>query len=172
MNKAFKDTIKNRIEKKAFTNPFSSKPPMYKTLGGFAGKGALIAAGALGTELIAEGAIDWWRERQKNKERGPLFEKIIEQHKELKEYPYAKVLQYFDTLFAFSPSLARDPLAAGAFIRQAIRMDEFGGPGHETIKNLATIEKSQVEIDEKAKPRYKTVGAFGNLSNDMTDIWD
>jgi hypothetical protein len=127
----------------------------------------LIAAGALGTELIAEGVIDWWRERQKNKERGPLFEEIIGQHPELKEYPYAKVLQYFDTLFAFSPSLARDPLAAGAFIRQAIRMDEFGGPGHETIKNLAAIEKSQIETGEKAKPRYKSVGAFGAVSRDL-----
>jgi hypothetical protein len=158
MNKAFKEEIKTRMEKKAF-NPFSRKPPIHRSLGGFAAKGALIAAGALGTEMIAEGVIDWWRERRKDKERGPLFEGIIEKHPELKEYPYAKVLMYFDTLFAFSPSLARDPLAAGAFIRQAIRMDEFGGPGHETIKNLATIEKSQAEIAEKGKPRYKSVGA-------------
>ena len=162
MNKSFTDEIK----KHAFR--FGAKPPWHKGIGGFAAKGALIAAGALGTEMIAEGTIDWWRERRKNRERGPLFEKIIEQHKELKEYPYAKVLQYFDTLFAFSPSLARDPLAAGAFIRQAIRMDEFGGPGHETIKNLATIEKSQTEIDEKGKPRYKSVGAFGSVAK---DIW-
>jgi len=57
MNKAFKDTIKKRIEKKAFTNPFSSKPPMYKSLGGFAAKGALIAAGALGTIILLSTVI-------------------------------------------------------------------------------------------------------------------
>lgn len=163
MNKSFK----NEIKKLAFRNMFAAKAPWYKQLAPFAAKGALIAGGALGTEMAAEGAVDWWRERKKEKERGPLFEQIIEKHQELKEYPYAKVLQYFDTLFAFSPSLARDPLAAGAFIRQAIRMDEFGGPSHETIKNLATIEKSQSEIDEKGKPKYKSVGAFGSVAKDL-----
>ena len=163
MNKSFKDEIK----KLGFVNPFAAKAKWYKQLAPFAAKGALIAGGAIGTEMLAEGTIDWWRERKKEKERGPLFQTIIDKHPELKEYPYAKVLQYFDTLYAFSPSLAKDPLAAGAFIRQAIRMDEFGGPSHETIKNLATIEKSQSEIDEKGKPKYKSVGAFGSVAKDL-----
>ena len=84
MNKAFTEEVKNRMEKRAF-NPFSRKPPLHKSLPGFAAKGALIAAGALGTEMIAEGVVDWWRERRKEKERGPLFEKIIEKHPELKK---------------------------------------------------------------------------------------
>jgi len=134
---------------------------MAQSIKSWASTGALIAAGAIGTELLAEGAVEWWRNRRKEKERGPIFEKIIKAHPELKDFPYEKVIQYFETLYTFSPGLSKDPLAAGAFIRQALRMDEFGGPSHETIKNLADIEKKQVEIADKSRISFKSVGIWG-----------
>lgn len=79
-------------------------------------------------------------------------------HPELKNFPYDKVLQYFNTLYKFSPALAQDPLAGGAFIRQAIRMDEYGGPPPDTIKGLADIEKKTVDLGGSGLG-FKSTGA-------------
>ena len=46
-------------------------------------------------------------------------------------------------------------------------MDEFGGPSHETIKNLADIEKKKEEISEKQKLKFKSVGAFSLPAKDL-----
>lgn len=87
---------------------------------------------------------------------------MLKQHPELKDYPFDKVLQYFNTLYTFSPNLAKDPLSAGAFIRQAIRMDEFGGPSYETIKTLGDIEK-KVQETTSSPDKLRSLGGFPKI---------
>ena len=48
--------FKDEIEKLSF---IFAKPTLAQSIGSWAGKGALIAAGAIGTELLAESAVDW-----------------------------------------------------------------------------------------------------------------
>tara|TARA_Y100000310_G_C19997534_1_gene496928 strand:+ start:51 stop:515 length:465 start_codon:yes stop_codon:yes gene_type:complete len=122
------------------------------------GKGLLLGGAAAGTELAIDSAVDRSQQRNAANARNKILMNVLDAHPELKAHPAKKVEQYFDTLYRFSPSLAADPLGAGAFIRQAIRMDEFGGPPPDTIKNLADIE------DKRLKSRkslgFKTLSGF------------
>ena len=131
---------------------------------GYAGKGALITGAAIGTEIIAEGAVDAWQASKKMAMRDRTLASIMAAHPELSNFPKAKVEQYFETLYRFSPSLAADPLGAGAFIRQAIRMDEFGGPPPDTIKNLADIEQKAVGIRDKHSLGFKAISPYMGLA--------
>ncbi|MBC8410376.1 MAG: hypothetical protein H8E12_16890 [Rhodobacteraceae bacterium] len=51
-------------------------------------------AGALALEGIAEGGIEWWKERNIAKAKDPAFQKVLSLHPELKDYPFDKVMTY------------------------------------------------------------------------------
>ena len=78
----------------------------------------------------------WINKQQKD----PAFKKMLEIHPELQEEDKADVMKYFDSLYHFAPSMAKDPLAAGAYIRQTLRMATHGGPTIDTIKTVTDIE--------------------------------
>ena len=154
--KGFATEVKARFIKSAAPAPsFWSKIKPWST------QGAIIAGGAIGAELIAEGAVEGIKALRKKSKRNKTFEAILEAHPELKKDSRAE--KYFETLYRFSPSLAADPLGGGAFIRQAIRMDDFGGPSHETIKSLADIEK-KTTTDLRNGLGFKAMSAFGAKS--------
>lgn len=72
------------------------------------------------------------------------FEKMMKEHPQLKQFPPKEVAKYFNSLNHFAPNVAKDPLAAGAYLTQSLKKlssEELGGPPPDTFNTLADIEK-------------------------------
>ena len=68
---------------------------------------------------------------------------MLANHPELSDLDTNKVRLYFEALWRFSPTLAEDPLSAGAYVRQAMTMDRVaGGPLPSSLQELSLIEKN------------------------------
>jgi len=155
----------SELEKQAgWLSSGSKNPSAWETVGRSALKGLGYVAGALGLELVAEGGVEWWKGRQHEKAKDPIFQKVIKLHPDLKEYPFDKVMMYWDHLYKFAPSLAADPLAAGAYLKQSLdSFDSIGGPPHDTVKNLVQIEGSIEDTKRSRKPGLGTLETVSNL---------
>lgn len=149
------------LEKNAGWLSNTTKPGFWDGMGQTALKGAGFVAGALGLELVAEGSVEWLKQRNIAKAKDPAFQKVLEVHPELKDYPFDKVMLYWDHLYKFTPSLAADPLAAGAYIRQSLeQFDTIGGPPHDTVKNLVSIEGEMEDVKGGRRPTLKALSAI------------
>lgn len=115
---------------------------------------ALALAAALGTAGAltdnASAAMSNWME---NRKREPSFNKMLEYHPQLKNENMELVRKYFDSVWHFSPHMAQDPLAAGAYIRQALQFNDIhGGPPPNMAKDLADMQKSVFQATPLATP--------------------
>jgi len=71
------------------------------------------------------------------------YKKMLDSHPMLKKEDPKVVAKYWASLYHFAPTMAQDPMAAGAFIRQSIMRgvhDEFGGPPPDTYETLSSVE--------------------------------
>lgn len=76
------------------------------------------------------------------------FEAMLKEHPQLKQFKPADVAKYFNSLNHFAPSMAKDPLAAGAYITQSLKKlsdEELGGPPPDTFSTLTDIEKKMTD---------------------------
>ena len=106
--------------------------------GGGLGIGALIFEGIKKIEKS-------WTGYRLDSSKEPLFAQMIKLHPELAEdeMTKGKAALYFDSLWHFSPSVAQDPLAAGAYIKQALSMHHVAqGPVPDLVKNMTEIQKN------------------------------
>lgn len=74
------------------------------------------------------------------------YEKMLQGNPKLMDKDPEEVAVLWSTLYHTAPNLARDPVAAGAFIRQSIDREvlkEYGGPPIDTYKTLIDIEKNK-----------------------------
>jgi hypothetical protein len=111
--------------------------------------GQMIAGGAIfggsmtlfmeAVKAIEGVLVDW-----KDDLRKPhLFKEMLTLHPALSEYDVNTVKTYYEALWHFSPIMAENPLAAGAYIRQALTMHHVaGGPLPNSINEITSIQKN------------------------------
>jgi hypothetical protein len=124
---------------------FKSKVPevlAYSLIGG----GIITALSEIVKKL--EGTfVDWTTDMKKP----GLFKQMLSLHPELEDKRERAKL-YYEALWHFSPVMAENPLAAGAYIRQALQMDEAaGGPLPQVIDQLTSISKQHADAKRKDK---------------------
>jgi len=138
--------FKNELEKSAAGASIVDYAKVYakKTLPGMAVMGGGLGLGALIYEGIRKIEKSWAGYRL-DSTKEPLFQQMVKLHPELAEDEETKnrAALYFDSLWHFSPAVAQDPLAAGAYIRQALQMHHVaGGPIPDLVKQLTEIQKN------------------------------
>lgn len=133
------DLIKQAAIKQAAFN-FSGLGSKMLELGGLAV--AMTVVPLIIDRII--GAVDKLGVKAKSKK---YYLKMLEAHPELKEKDPELVAKYWASLFHFSPFMAEDPLASGAFILQSINrvLPEQGGPPPDTFATLAGINSDMAD---------------------------
>ena len=121
--------------------------------------GSLLAASAaIGLGTLAAGKLyDTYQDAKFEKELPQHFDAMLDAHPQLLEEDPVLVKRYFQSLVNVAPNIAQDPLAAGAFITQSLRMSELGGPSIATYKDLAQTQK---DVSQARKDRTPT-SSFG-----------
>jgi hypothetical protein len=120
--------------------------------GGVQGIGSLIHMGIQAMEHA-------WDKHQLSASMEPMFQAVLVDHPELKETEERENLarKYFEALHHFSPTMAQSPLAAGAYIKQALQMHHVaGGPLPEMVEKATLVQKNQSDIRDKEKSEYTT----------------
>ena len=86
------------------------------------------------------------------------FKRMVEAHPELSKENPESVGKLWRTLYHHAPDMAKDPVAAGAFIRQSIGrgyIEEWGGPSPDTYKTLTDVQKGLAD----RRPDASDIGA-------------
>lgn len=114
----------------------------------------LMLAGALGAvPAVANRVEETWDKWRLSSKKAPAFEKMLEYHPQLKSEDQETIARYFDSMWHFSPHMAQDPLAAGAYIRAALQYhDVAGGPTPNMAGDLATLQKNIVQSAPRGNP--------------------
>ena len=139
----------NKVAQKPDIKVKSLRAPRdLKSLGIMLLMGAALGGGAYaftkGVDVITK-KLD-----ERNKE--PLFQEMLRLHPELVLEDQKRIRQYFETVWHFSPHLAKNPFAAGAYIRHAMSLDpNIGGPSIASVKDITSIQKDVSGI-EREKP--------------------
>jgi hypothetical protein len=105
---------------------------------------AVLGAGLVTFTEILRGLegkiIDWNSDRKKPQ----MMEEMLEVHPDMRDLPIDRVKLYFEALCHFSPSMAENPLTAGAYIKQAMKYDHVAqGPLPASIQEIGQIEKNR-----------------------------
>ncbi len=121
------------------------------------GIGTAIGASIVGSTIAAfsDEILNWFKEKNLKGKSKEYYQEMLKAHPSLKKEKPELVAQYWASLFHFAPFMAADPLSAGAFIRQSIRMglpEEFGGPTIDTYNTLANINKSLTDARAGTRP--------------------
>lgn len=154
---AFRDELEKLVAEQGITKIAAAMPDWYALKMGFgqalAGATSKIPEAVAASLLVGGGmvlfmeavkalegkVVDWYNDFQKPK----LFSQMLELHPALKEYDVELVKKYYEALWHFSPVMAENPLAAGAYIRQALTMHHVaGGPLPSSIGEISMIQKS------------------------------
>jgi len=130
----------------------------WKTVGAvMLGSIGALSAGKFIDELM--GYIKEQRLKGKSRE---YFEQMLEAHPLLKKQDPKIVAQYWASLFHFAPHMAADPLASGAFIRQALDRgypELYGGPPIDTYGTLTSVNKSVTDSRQGSTSYTDAAGA-------------
>jgi len=116
------------------------------------GSGFALAAGLVLGASVVDSILDNLKDRYDTYQLKGYFEKMLEAHPQLKGEDPKLVAKYWESLAHFSPIMAKDPLASGAFITQSITRisgDQFGGPPPDTYQTLGTIQQRTREGNKK-----------------------
>ena len=106
-----------------------------KNIGMLAGAGALLGLGGEAAQGIS------------NRISGPLsrsrgYRAMLKEAPDLKrDYKETDLKKHYRTLFNFSPTSAKDPLAAASMMRRQMRFKDVGYQAQD-LQNLANIERS------------------------------
>jgi hypothetical protein len=123
--------------------------------------GGAISAGTYG----AKKGIEFIEDKFEEKGKEPLFQQMLQKHPELALEDKEKIRDYYDSIWHFAPHLAKSPFAAGAYIRQAITLDEsIGGPNIVSTETLAGIQKAHIQA--KKDP---VEGFSGHVTTPLTE---
>ncbi len=114
----------------------------------------LLLAGAMGTAPYAIGGVVNFVQRiLEDRKKGPAFQQMLEYHPALKKEDQETIARYFDSVWHFSPHMAQDPLAAGAYIRAALQYHGvYGGPAANMVKDVGSIQKERAEATRGMHP--------------------
>lgn len=122
------------------------------------GTAVAVGAAAVAIGKFVDAMIDWFKDWNIKRKSKKYYEKMIEANPSLQEEDPAVVAKYWASLYHWSPFMAQDPLAAGAYIKQSIsRADPFGGPPIDTFNTLSLISKNIRQAKRKGEDDYSTV---------------
>ena len=111
------------------------------------GSSAVAKAGlVLGGYALSQG-LDILETKADNNGIGNYFENMLAMRPELRNEDQLVIKKYFDSLMHFAPAIAKEPLAASAYITQAIQYEEAGGPPYSTIESLVKTQKTYREVN-------------------------
>lgn len=108
------------------------------------GTALLWGAGVVLGEKFIEMVVDIVSRQYNIYKSREYFEEMVRAHPQLKQFKPEDVAKYFSSLNHFAPSMAKDPLASGAYITQSLKKlsdEELGGPPPDTFSTLTDIEK-------------------------------
>lgn len=112
--------------------------------------GTLVAA--LGVNQFVKRMIAYGEQKRLEAQEPAYYEKMIEKNPKLMEEDPQEVMDIWNTLFHNSPHLAKDPIAAGAFITQQVQAryrEDIGGPTIDTYETLNSIENKGYGAKQK-----------------------
>lgn len=150
--------FKAELEKSAVGESFLKGLVQNQTLQGVAAGAALQGLGSLihfGIQQMEHA----WEKHQFNAEIEPQFQQVLISHPEFAETPEKEALarRYFEALHHFSPTMAASPIAAGAYIHQAMEYHHVaGGPLPEMVEKATLVQKNLADIHDKEKSEYVT----------------
>lgn len=134
--------FKSEMEKKA--SPDVSTFLKYLATGLAVSTGLGVAAG------VANLGVKAYEENQLNSQKDEMFKEVLRLHPDLSSQKDRAKL-YFEALLHFSPVVAKNPLTAGAYVKQALQYDHVaGGPLPASINELANIQKSTADAKKNA----------------------
>lgn len=115
--------------------------------------------------------IAYFDKRKADRETVEYFQKMLSSHPKLRDYDPEEVAKYWESLYHFSPMVAKDPLGAGAFIVQSIDRgySDIGGPPLDVYRALADIQKNYNESKPKAKSIVDTYDRYGKIYTGFGD---
>lgn len=120
-----------------------------------AGLGLSVGVGALGYGMNK--AIGAYEDYSLENAKPEMFKKILAEHPDLKEQKEL-AYKYFESLLHFSPTIAKEPMAAGAYIKQAIQMHSVaGGPLPQVVGELSSAYKSHMEAKKNSSAGMRSV---------------
>ncbi len=135
--------FKQELEQFLIEKSSQEKTASFKSDAGRIALLSALAAPVFAASTYATGkAIHETEEMWGRKSRADDFDKMLEFRPELKQEDPLLIKKYYDSLVHFSPAIANDPLAAGAYIKQAIQYEEVGGPPYSTIQSLVNTQAS------------------------------
>lgn len=111
---------------------------------------------ALGGGLVLGGAaadigLTTISDKLRDRKKDAAYEAMVKIHPKLFTANQDVLRLYFDTLWNFAPDIARDPLAAGGVLTQAIALDAYGGFPADILKNIVEVQNKR--NDSKVKSR-------------------
>ena len=135
-------TFKDELEKTA--GPDVNSFLRYLAMGLAVSTGMGVAAGAVNLGVKA------YDDHQLESQKDDMFREVVKLHPELSSNKERAKL-YFEALVHFSPVIAKNPLTAGAYVKQALQYDHVaGGPLPSSVNELAMIQKSHSEAKKNA----------------------
>lgn len=120
---------------------------------------ALAMVGTLSLMKTVEAIMSYLSKKGHKIASKGYYKKMLETHPQLQKEDPVTLAKYWESLNHFAPSMAKDPLASGAYITQSIKRlssEEFGGPPPETIATLSDIENKL-----RDKTKSTGIGDFG-----------
>jgi hypothetical protein len=127
----------------------------------------IIGASLLLNEFIKR-MFEWADRKGVERAEPKYFNKMLEAHPQLLKEDPDEVMALWSTMYKNSPTLASDPIAAGAFVTQNIHARvraDFGGPTLDTYKSLVDIEAKSPSSDPSKRHYYSDRMASPILSN-------
>lgn len=151
---AFREELmKNAGFWQTVSSAFNSTPGKVMLVG--AGLSTVAAAVHEGIKALEDKYDDY----KLGQEKMPAFQDMLKMHPILKENE-SRAKLYFDALWHFDPHYAKEPLSAGAYIRQALSMDNIaGGPMPEFVDKTVQIAKAYNDANKGDRGE----GTFGNI---------
>lgn len=102
----------------------------------------------LGLGIFIDAVMSALEKRMLKKQSRAYFEKMLEAYPRLSEEDPVEIAKYWESLMHFAPTMAADPLAAGAYITQSLRRvsnTELGGPPPDTFATLTDIQRKSLD---------------------------
>jgi len=124
-----------------------------------------LIAGAIG--LGAKAASAGERAVSDPIERAVAKKRMLKANPDIKKnYTPKEITTYFRTVHAFSPKVAKDPVAAGATMRRLLAYKDVG-PQSQDLQGLSTIQKNLAQARKASGPLGDslTTGTLSGISS-------
>lgn len=110
--------------------------------------GAATAAGITGVNLLTHGVAGLYDAMTKAKLKGGGFEKMLNANPDLSSEDVNKVKAYYDMLVDFSPTIAKNPIIAGNWVKSRVRME-----GLVQAQDIKALVDTQAVINKENKTK-------------------